>query len=258
MSWYPQIGTGAVAQFPLSRSRMWRAIKNYLESGELIMLPDAAAGRIEWKLSYQDLTDSEAGTLSGLFASSQGGFGAFTFVDPLANLLGWSEDLSQSDWQLGLLQQTSGGTDPLGTQRASTVSNNSAGAQALQQTLGVSGDYVAWFRAYLWSNATGNVVFERDGTEVTIAVGPKWKRAFVTGPGIAGTAQSTFSIVMSAGQAINVWGLQVEAQPYPSAYKQTSAAIGIYEETYFENDELKITSTSLGLSSCEISLMSRV
>jgi hypothetical protein len=258
MSWYPQIGTGSVAQFPLSRSRMWRAITNDLESGEVIMLPDTAAGQIEWKLSYQDLTDSEASTLSGLFSSSQGGFGAFTFIDPLANLLGWSEDLSQANWQLGLLQQSSGVTDPLGTQRASTVSNNSAGTQALQQTLGVSGDYVACFSAYLWSNAAGKVVLQRDGTEVTVAVGPAWKRAFVTGAGIAGAAQSTFSIVMSAGQAINVWGLQVEAQPYPSAYKQTSAAIGIYEETYFENDELKITSTSLGLSSCEISLMSRV
>jgi len=50
----------------------------------------------------------------------------------------------------------------------------------------------------------------------------------------------------------------VEAQPYPSVYRQTSAAEGIYAETYFENDELKITSTSPGLSSCEISLMSRV
>ena len=34
--------------------------------------------------------------------------------------------------------------------------------------------------------------------------------------------------------------------------------MGIYAETYFENDELKITSTSPGLSSCQISLMSRV
>ena len=74
----------------------------------------------------------------------------------------------------------------------------------------------------------------------------------------AGAAQSTFSIALPAGQTIDVWGLQVEAQPYPSAYKQTSAALGIYEETYFGDDELTITSTSLGLSSCEINLMSRV
>jgi hypothetical protein len=258
MSWYPQIGAGAVAQFPLSRSRMWRAITNDLESSEIIMLPDTAAGQIGWKLSYQDLTNTEVSALSDLFAASQGGFQAFTFIDPLANLLGWSEDLTQPNWQVGLLQHTSGVIDPLGTVRASTVSNTSAGTQSLQQTLGISGDYVVCFSAYLQSNTAGTVTLQRDGTQVTVSVGPAWKRVYLNGLGVSGAVQSSFSIVLSAGQTINVWGLQTEAQPYPSAYKQTVAAIGIYQETYFANDELTITSTSLGLSSCEISLMSRV
>ena len=55
------------------------------------MLPDATAGQIEWKLSYQDLTIAEVQSLSNLFTASQGEFAAFTFIDPLANLLGWSE-----------------------------------------------------------------------------------------------------------------------------------------------------------------------
>jgi len=258
MSWYPQIGTGAVAQFPLSRSRRWRTIKNDLESSERIILPDSAAGQIEWKLSYQDLTNKEASTLGDLFSSSQGAFGAFTFIDPLANLLGWSEDFSQSNWQLGLLQQAGGAGDPWGTQRASTVSNTSPGTQLIQQTLGISGDYVACFSAYLRSNGHGAVTLQRDETQLRVAVGPTWRRLFISATGIAMAAQSTFSIMLAAGQAIDMWGLQVEAQPYPSAYKQTSAAIGIYEETYFEDDELEITNTSLGLSSCSISLMSRV
>ena len=37
MSWFPQIGAGSMAQFPLQRSRKWRAIMNDLESGERIM-----------------------------------------------------------------------------------------------------------------------------------------------------------------------------------------------------------------------------
>jgi hypothetical protein len=80
----------------------------------------------------------------------------------------------------------------------------------------------------------------------------------VSGAGVGGAVESSFSIVVVAGQTIDVWGLQVEAQPYPSVYRQTSVAEGIYGETHFENDELKITSTSPGFSSCEISLMSRV
>lgn len=247
-----------MAQLPVSRSRKWRAITNDLESGEQIVLPDTTAGQIEWKLSYQDLTSGEVQNLSALFTASQGGFAPFTFIDPMANLLGWSENLSQSSWQASLLQISSGMADPLGTQRASAVTNPNPGSQALQQTLGVSGSYAACFSAYLWSSTPETVVLQRDGNQVTVNVGPAWSRAYVSGAGTSGAGQSAFSLVLAAGQTINVWGLQVEAQPYPSAYKVTGTALGIYEETYFAGDELTMTSTSPTSSSCEVTLISRV
>jgi hypothetical protein len=258
MSFFPQIGAGSIAQFPVSRSRRWRAIVNQMEDGEVIMLPDATAGQIQWKLSYQDLVAAEVQSLSALFTASQGEFAAFTFIDPLANLLGWSESLSQSAWQLGLLQTAAGVTDPLGTLRASSVTNPSAGTQSLQQSLGISGDYVACFSVYLRSSAAGTVTLQRDATALAVTVGAAWQRVFVNGRGIGGAGQSTFSIALPAGLTVDVWGLQMEAQPYPSAYKQTAAALGIYEETYFGDDDLTITSTNVGFSSCEITLMSTV
>jgi len=103
MNWFPQVGTGAVAQFPLQRKRQWRAITNLMESGELISLPDPNGGQIEWRLSYQDLTDTEVANLTSLFAASNGEAIPFGFVDPFANLLGWSENLTQPGWQPGLL-----------------------------------------------------------------------------------------------------------------------------------------------------------
>ena len=257
MSWFPQIGLGSIAQFPVTRSRKWRAIVSEVESGEQIMLPDPSAGQIEWRLTFQDLSDTEAG-LSTLFTASQGSFGAFTFVDPLANLLGWSEDLTQPNWQPGLLHTNGSVGDPLGGNRASSISNASAGTQALQQTLEIPGDYVACFSAWIRSDAAGTVTLQRDNVQVTVATGPAWKREFVSGKGLSAATQSMFSIVLTAGHTVDIWGLQVEAQPYPSAYKQTGAPEGIFEETYFENDELTMTSTSVGLSSCEISLISRV
>lgn len=258
MSSFPQIGLGAVAQFPLTRSRKWRTILNNLEDTEQIMLPDTPASQVEWRLSYQDLTDTEAGAISSLFAAMQGSFGAFTFIDPLANLLAWSEGLAEPGWQFGLLQNTSGVNDPLGTQRAWSVSNPGAASQSLQQTLGMPGEYIACLSVYLRSDGAGTVALVRDGTQVNVAVGPAWQRAFVSSAGTAGAGESSFSLAVAAGQTIDVWGLQVEAQPYPSVYRQTSAAEGIYAETYFENDELTVTSTSPGFSSCEIRLMSRV
>jgi hypothetical protein len=258
MSFFPQVGAGSIAQFPVSRSRKWRAIVNQMESSEVIMLPDAPAGQIEWKLTYQDLVDSEVQNLRNLFIASQGEFGAFTFIDPLANLLGWSENLSQPAWQVGLLQTAGGVADPLGTERASSVTNPTAGTQSLQQSLGISGDYVTCFSVYLRSPAAGAVTLQRDGTARTVSAGPAWQRVYVNGAGVGGAGQSTFSVALTAGQTIDVWGFQAEAQPYPSAYKLTGAALGIYEETYFGDDRLTITSTSVGFSSCGITLISRV
>jgi hypothetical protein len=130
--------------------------------------------------------------------------------------------------------------------------------QALQQSLGVPGSYVACFSAWLRSTNAGTIVLQRDATAATVKIGPVWQRFFVKATGANGAVQSVFALVLGSGQMVDVWGLQVEAQPWPAAYKQTSVPEGIYEETYFATDELKITSTSPGLSSCEIRLMSRV
>jgi hypothetical protein len=258
MSWFPQIGTGSLSQFPLRRSRKWRSISNQMEGGERIALPDFTAGELEWQLSLQELSDDEAGVLGDFFVAAQGKSGSFLFIDPMANLLGWSEDFSQPDWQRGLLSAAAGATDPLGTTRATVLANSSAGAQSIQQTIAVPGDYVACFSAWVSSGVTGAITIERDGNALTCAVGPVWRRVHVNGRGASGAGQSSFAIVLAAGQTVNVWGLQVEAQPYPSQYRKTGAALGIYEETYFGNDELRLKNTGLGLSSCEIVLCSRV
>ena len=258
MSFYPQIGSGVVTQFPFQRQRQWRAITTQLESGELISLPDAAGGQMTWSLQYRDLTTAEAQAVSGMFSASQGQFGSFTFIDPLANLLGWSENLAGAGWQANELSISSGASDPLGTQRASTVSNPTAGSLQLTQTLGISGDYVACFSAYVRASAAATVTMHRDGQQTAAAVGPNWDRVLITGTGTAGAVQSTFSLILAAGQSVNVFGLQVEAQPWPSVYKPTSAAAGIYEETYFADDELTITSTSLGFSRASVNLISRI
>jgi hypothetical protein len=258
MNWFPQIGAGSLAQLPLRRLRKWRAIRNELESGERILLPDMASGQIEWQLTFNDLSDAETQKLSDLFGASHGCYGAFGFVDPLANILAWSEDLSRPDWNVGLLTVTGGATDPLSTQRAWSISNGSPGSQPLMQTISVPGNYTGCFSAWVRSDAAASVTLQRDGAETAMATGPAWTRGFVTGEGASGALNSTIALIVAAGQSIQVWGLQFEAQPYSSQYKQTAFATGIYEETYFGADELKITSTGPGLSACEITLLSRV
>jgi hypothetical protein len=92
----------------------------------------------------------------------------------------------------------------------------------------------------------------------TVSVGPSWNRVFISGAGTSGAANSTFSITLNPGQHIAMFGPQVEAQPYPSAYKQTVTARGIYSATRFDSDELNIVGTGVGLSSCKIALRSQL
>jgi hypothetical protein len=258
VKWFPQIGSGSVAQFPLTRSRRWRTISNELESGERVTLADQYANQIGWQLSYQDLSDAEAQKLANLFASCQGSAAMFGFADPTANLLGWSEDLTRPDWQAGLLVATAGANDPLGTQRAWSLANNTTGALRLQQTLGLSGDYIVCFSVWLRAAAGTTVVLQRDSTLHAVSVGTAWNRVFLSGPSVSGAANSTFGVAVNPGGQIQIFGPQAEAQPYPSAYKQTVTARGIYPKTRFAADELNIVNTSVGLSSCQIALRSQL
>jgi hypothetical protein len=258
MNWYPQIGAGSVAQFPLQRKRQWRAIANVMESGELISLPDANGGQIKWLLSYQELTDAEVANLTNLFAASSGEAISFGFVDPFANLLGWSEDLSQSGWQRGQLTVTGGFSDPVGTERAWTLQNANAAEQMLSQTLGIPGAYTICFSVYVRSDSAGTIGILRDTTRINLPVGPQWKRIQIGGAGTSGAVQSTFSLAIGAGSSARVFGLQAEAQPWPSPYRPTGTAAGILEETRFSGGDLAVTGTAPGLSSCQVTLVSRI
>ncbi len=258
MNWYPQLGSGAMASFPLHRKRQWRAITNVMESGEIVSLPDFSGGQIEWRLSYQDLSDAEVASLKALFAASSGEAGSFGFVDPLANLFGWSEDLTKPDWQTSLLTKTGGLGDPVGTTRAWLLQNSNGAEQKLSQTVGIPGRYVACFSVWVRSDSAGTLGILRDTIRLNIPTGPQWKRIQISGTGASGATQSTFSLAIAAGAGVRVFGLQVEVQPWPSAYRPTGDAFGILEETRFGTRDLTITNTAPGLSSCRVTLVSRV
>ncbi len=257
MNWFPQIGGGSIAQFPLGRGRKWRMVRNEMEDGARITLADAHSGQVEWRLSYQDLSDSETAAIAGLFQSSRGGYGAFGFVDPTANLLAWSEDLTRPDWQAGSLTVTGSIADPLGGHGAWQLSNPAAGELQCTQTIGLQGSYVACFSMWIRAGSPVIVALDRDGTRSSFAAGTAWSRVYLGIPGNTGAEQSAFSVAVPASATVQVFGMQVECQPYPSKYKPSGAAFGIYPETYFGKDELAVRATGPGLSATDLVLVSR-
>ena len=98
MLYYPQLTTGSIAQYPITRRNIRRTVVNALADGTQITMGDSGAAAVNWTLRYSHLTAIELNALQQLFASTYGRWQTFTFLDPTDNLLNWSEDLSQADW----------------------------------------------------------------------------------------------------------------------------------------------------------------
>jgi hypothetical protein len=252
---FPQLATGALCQFPIQKVRRTRTVVNHAADGSEIKLSDPAGEVTEWLLKLADLTDQEAAGLRSFFAAAEGSLNGFTFVDPAGNLLEWSEQLDEPVWQKDpFLSVTSGAPDPLGSTRAWTLSNSGAAGQSLAQTLAVPGEYRYCLSAYVRCDGGATVDLSMGAQTSEYTVGPAWMRIALATAGVAEAESLRFGITVSAGSAMSVYGLQVEAQGAASVYKATSRG-GVYDDAHFGSDELALTCTAPGRNACTLSII---
>ena len=256
MTWFPQLASGTSTQLPIRKTVRWREISNEIESGECLRIGDLGEQSIAWNLTLRDLSDSELQAITTLFAAVGGRYGSFGFVDPFANLLAGSEDLTRPEWQTGLLSCTSGLADPRGGTGAWQVQNTGSADLELQQSLAIPGGLVSNFSLYIRGEVPSSLRIGRDSKVSTVLVDSTWRRVWLSGAGDANVSSSTFGIHLAAGQTVEVWGMQVEAQPFPSAYKALTGPNGVYLRTSFASDELKTRVTGPGRTDCDIQLIS--
>jgi hypothetical protein len=255
MQAYPQLPTGALSQFPLSRRRRARTVVNTMAGGRTVKLPDVAGQTTEWQLQYAGLSDAELATLQQFFAAMEGSLNGFTFLDPNANLLSWSDDPSQEEWQkASFLTLTGGIADPRQGQAAWTIANSGAGAQSLSQTLNTPASYVYCLSAYARSTQPTTVTLLLGSLRAVRLLGADWTRLTVTGTGDAGASSISFGIELPAGAAIDLYGPQVEPQASPSAYKGSTTG-GVYENSHFRDDIFSYTSTGLNQHSTTVNIL---
>ena len=139
---YPQLPTGALAQLPLRKRRQARTLVNALPDGTSVKLGDPGAATTEWQLKYAGLSDAELASLLQFFTAAEGTLKGFTFVDPSANLLAWTNELTNVVWDAApLLTLTGGVADPAGGTNAWQVSNSGArGASTCRRRLRLRAD----------------------------------------------------------------------------------------------------------------------
>ena len=252
---YPQLSTGALSQYPTRKRRRNRTVMNTLPDGRKIKLPDVGGQTTEWQLQYIGLSDAELETMQEFFASAEGSLIGFTFLDPCGNLLAWSGDLTQSEWQTDPFVALTGAVmDPLGGQNAWHVVNSGAGTQQVAQTLNAPGLYVYCFSVYLRAAEPTSIALRIGTASAELTAESDWKRVSICGTGEASALSVSFGIEVPAGSAVDVFGPQVEPQTTASAY-QVSTTGGVYENARFADDALSHIATDVNRHSMTVNIV---
>lgn len=244
---FPQLRTGALSQYPLRQTRSGLTLTNGLADGNAVSWVDSVPRMNRWQLTARDLTDTESESIQSLFAAVEGRLGTFTFIDPTANILAYSEDLTKPCWSKDpMLQFTASVTDPYGGQRATRVINAGQNEQAVSQTLPLPASFTYAFSVYGRSAGGSMLSLQRSSSSAsqrrTVAPADAWTRWSIGGALTGEDESVTFSLVLPAGASVDLFGIQAEPQPAPSAYKQSGARNGVYSHSRFDDDVLRLVS----------------
>lgn len=239
---FPQLATGVSGQFPLVRREVARTVVNSLGGGATVRYSDPSWASTQWQIAAASLTAEEWSAIETLFDATEGRLRNFVFLDPADNLLAWSEDFSNAVWRKDpMLQATAGVADPLGTARATQLINMGQAAQRVSQQLNAPGWYQYCFSVYARSSGGPALTMVGGGELRTFPVTNTWTRYVLPGRSANTDEMVQFGIELAAGAAVELFGLQVEAQIGASGYKKTVSRSGIYTMARFQDDRLTVT-----------------
>jgi hypothetical protein len=263
MLYYPQLSSGSVCQFPITRQTAMRTIRNDLLSGASIRMSDPGAALVGWQLQYSSLIDNEWLAIEQLFEAVEGQLSAFTFLDPTDNLLMWSEDWTKSAWTADPpVQLSTGVADPFGGSNAMQITNTSQTLQRVVQSTNAPSWFQYCVSVFLRSNAPATVQFvlETTGHQLLapIQVGSTWSRAMSAATLATQADGIGFGLQLPAGVSIQAFGAQVEAQPTAGPYKKTIDRGGVYPTTRFDSDSLVRSTIAPNLHSGNVKLVSKL
>jgi hypothetical protein len=262
MLYYPQLATGSAVQFPLEKQIVRRTILNRTLDGSLIKLDDPQFGGIAWTLRYTGLTDGEREMLETFFRQAEGRLQPFTFLDPTGNLFTWSEDLNKAEWQKdGAVQILTGATDPTGSDRAVRLVNTAQIAQDIRQTIEIAG----WFH-YCFSFSVRSDTHTPLQVSISNAGGAveavqlarsEWSVVSCSGAIETDVEELSCRIELEPGAAIELFGLQLQAQPNPSAYRRTYGRSGVHTKARFLDDQIRFEAHGIDDHAATVRVFSR-
>jgi len=82
MATFPKLKTGAVAQYPATRSPQFQNQVFRFIDGADQRYRDSAGVLYQWEIRLDELDEGEMAAVEGFFSANQGCFGNFAFTDP--------------------------------------------------------------------------------------------------------------------------------------------------------------------------------
>lgn len=238
---FPQLATGALAQFPIRKHVLQRTIVNRSIGEQLIKMTDPEGSKVCWDLLYTGLTDLEMNALEALFEACEGRLRPFRFVDPLGNLLRWTEDLSKTVWQTGLIVAT-GIQDVSGSTGACRLTNGAQGPQSISQAVNSPAAYLYTLSLWVKSISSGalRLGLGRAGNMAWVDrhVTADWQQVSISAWVPGDEEPVRCSIEIPGGTAIDVYGPQLDAQNDASGYRRSTDKPGVYVAR-FDQDEIE-------------------
>ncbi len=261
--YFPQLASGALAQYPIRKTRATRTIRNVLPSGDMILNADPNAAEIVWQLGYSSLSPEDLNSLVNFFAACQGRFHGFTFIDPTDNMLVNSASMGSNPWVMPTqVQVTAGAADPGGGQSAFQTTNGAQIYQEITQTLTVPAWYQYCFSVYAQSAVPSTITLAMRGANgqqtESYAVGAQWTRLILSGQLSDTSTELTVAIGLAAGQQVSLYGPQLEAQNAPSRFRPTLSTGGVYANAHWGLDDLPVSADGPNLFSTFFSIETTV
>ncbi len=246
MPLFPQVASGAVSQFPIRATPRYLTRRNVMADGTLFRYADMANPLGQFEVNFAALPDADINSLITFFQGRRGKYNRFTFLDPLRNLLKWSEDFTQAAWSSsGAPTITSGQADPLGGTGAQLVTAGAGGASIWQDI--AAGPESQYFTGSIWLKQSTPAVSvtirveDAAGQQGDFVVTPPaaWQRFWSTKQFASSAASLTrLTIIFPASASVYTFGGQLAYLPGPGGYTKTKGTAGVHLTCRFEEDAL--------------------
>lgn len=244
--YYPHLNEGIAAQFPIRRTTRYRTVVNANDLTTNLRTADPGARRIAWWLRYQGLADNEMASLQNFFRTVRGPLDSFVFLDPEANLLAHSENLTEPVWQSTAgLSVTLAPVSPVEAEQAFRLTSAPGQTAQIYQAINANASYRWALSMYARAVAGDSLtLFLRSANgeqSSTHTLESQWKRFHFGGQFWSSGTGVEVGLQLSGGASADVTAIQLETQCAPSRYKRSGSHGGIYPDARFAQDSVRFT-----------------